>query len=216
MPFTSDSTNDERRNVFDVSAPVLASPEGAAGAGGSIFAAPQATAASSGRTRTYHRRRAERVWVILRSRAPRAAGLVILACAVAAPLGVVVANHGDSQPRTERQVSDPSVDRPESAARPAVSTRGSRGPRPRARERGAARRERRAGRPSRRRRRARLRPPVTAARPASPPVAAPPSVNAPGPQGPDPAPAPPPSAVPNQPERPAPAPVPEGAPPQFM
>src|SRR5918994_714608 len=131
MALTSDSSNDERRNVFDVSAAVLASPEGAAGAGESIFAAPQASSASSGRMRAYHRRRAGRVWVMLRSRAARAPALVILACAAAAPLSVVVANHGDSQPRTERQVSDPSVDRPESAARPAVLPRGSRGPRPR-------------------------------------------------------------------------------------
>src|SRR5215207_9684469 len=134
MALTSDSANDGRRNVFDVSAPVLVSPEGAAGAGRSIFAAPQATSASSGRMRTYHRRRAGRVSVMLRSRAARAAGLVILACAAAAPLSVVVADHGDSRPRTERQVSDPSVARPESAARPAMPRRGSRGPGPRPRE----------------------------------------------------------------------------------
>ena len=213
MPFTSDSSNDERRNVFDVSAPVLASPEGTAGAGRSIFAAPQATSASLGRMRAYGRRQARRGWVRLRSRAALAAGLVILACSAAAPLSAVVANHGHSRPRTERQVSDPSVDRPESAARPAVPPRGSGSLRHSMRECGAARRERHGGRrPSQRHRRARVRPPVTA----SPPIAAAPSLSAPRSQGPEPTPAPPPSAVPNQPERPAPAPVPQGAPPQFM
>ena len=215
MPFTSDSSNDERRNVFDVPAPVLASPEGAAGAGRSIFAAPQATSASSRRMRAHHRRHARRVWAMLGPRAARAAGLVILACAAAAPLTVLVANHGDSDPSTERRVSDPSVDRPESATRPAVPPRGSRGPRSRPRERGSARRERRVGRPSRRPWGARRRPPVTASpRPASPPAAAPPPPSAP--RAPEPAPATTPPAGPNQPDRPAPVPVPEGAPPQFM
>ena len=103
MPLTSDSSSGGRRNVFDVPAPALAAPEGAAASGRSIFAAPRATSAASDRAPTQRGRRPGRVSAMPRPRAARAAALVALACAAAAPLSVLVANHGDSQPSTERQ-----------------------------------------------------------------------------------------------------------------
>ena len=61
MPLTSDSSNGGRRNVFDVSAPVLAAAEGAPASGRSIFAVPRATAAASGRASTHRGGRPGRV-----------------------------------------------------------------------------------------------------------------------------------------------------------
>ena len=118
MPLTSDSSNGGRRNVFDVSAPVLAAPEGAPAPGRSIFAVPRATAAASGGAPTHRGRRPGRVSATRRRRAARVAALVALACA-AAPLGVLVAKHGDSQPSAERQEPRAVVGRPESSATPA-------------------------------------------------------------------------------------------------
>jgi hypothetical protein len=227
MPLTSDSSSGGRRNVFDVSAPVLAAPEGAPASGRSIFAVPRATAAASGRASTHRGRRPGRVSAMRRRRAARVAALVALACA-AAPLGVLVAKDGDSQPSAERQEPRAVAGRPESAARLAKPLPASLGRRPQPRQRGAARREHHAGRRNQRRREG-ARPPVVASpRPAVPPAAAPPppqsapapALETPTPPGSEPAPAqapaPPPPAVPNPPMGPAPAPVPEGAPPQFM
>ena len=215
MALTSNSTNDERRNVFDVSAPVLASPEGTAGAGRSIFAAPQPSAAA-GHARRPVGRRAWQVWEVGKRWAALAAALVGLAAA-AAPLSVLVANLGDPQRSAEREQPRPALGNPKWAARPAKLARASRRPRQQLRQRGATTRDRDVRSRSQRRPLAGALPPLTASpRPATPPAGVPArSLSAPAPASPVPAP-PPPAAGANPPERRAPVPVPEGAPPQFM
>jgi hypothetical protein len=229
MPFTPDSPDGGRRNVFDVPAAVVAARAGSADSSGSIFAAPTAGSNAGGHAQSGSRKRSlaglSRPWPV------RAVALLALAGA-ALPLHVVFTGPGDRDTTTAREGRAPLAAGPRSA--PTASSRppGARSPRLERREHRPVHRRQRGRRSGQHRPRRRVRPPVTAS---APPVAPPPPVPtteppAPTPPALEPAPASPPAppsavtppptsaapALPDAPERPAPAPVPAGAPPQFM
>lgn len=228
MPFTPDSPDGGRRNVFDVPAAVVAARAGSADSSGSIFGAQTAGSVAAGHAQPGSRKR--RLAALSRPWPVRAVALLALAGA-ALPLHVVFTGPGDRDTTTAREGAAPLAAGPRSAPTAGSPPPLARSPRPERREHRPVQRRQRERRSGRHRPRRRVRPAVTAS---APPVAPLPPASteppAPTPPAPDPAPASPPApppavtppptsttpALPDAPERRAPAPVPAGAPPQFM
>src|SRR5215218_10885103 len=96
MPFSSDSSDSPRRNVFDVPPPVLAGADGAGDPKRSIFSAPTTTSTAAGRDPA----RPERARAVAR---PLATAVAVLALVFAAALlSVVLASDGEPEPSAAR------------------------------------------------------------------------------------------------------------------